>query len=197
MLGRIGLFQELCAEQNCLDHPSQFESDHHRFIYFNGGSDIGYVPFDDSRCEVTLMSGLPATGKDHWVSHHGGDLPVISLDGLRAEMEIGPAGNQSDVIAAAKERAKEHLRLGQSYIWNATNITRDLRSQLVALFANYKARVRIVYTECPAKELHRRNRKRTNPVPAAVIERMVEKLEIPTIAEAHRVVFTPAENAGP
>jgi predicted kinase len=192
MLGRIGLFAELCAEHHCLDRPRQFESDHHRFIYFNANTDIGYVPFDDTRCEVTLMSGLPATGKDHWVSHHAGDLPVIGLDGLRTELEVDPADNQSDVIAAAKEQAKQHLRRGQSFVWNATNITRDLRSQLVALFANYKARVRIVYTECPAKELQRRNRSRANPVPATVIGRMVQKLEIPTGTEAHRVVFTPA-----
>jgi putative nucleotidyltransferase with HDIG domain len=187
-LARIALFQELCAEQECLVQPKAFASDHHRFIYFNGNSDYSYVPYDDSRCEVTLMSGLPATGKDYWVAHHAADLPVIGLDDLRSEMDVDPADNQGGVAKAAKEQAKVHLRQEQSFVWNATNITRELRQQLIALFANYKARIRVVYVECPADELNRRNRSRPKPVPASVIERMIEKLEVPTVTEAHQLL---------
>ncbi len=192
LLDRIALFQELCAEQECLAKPKAFASDHHRFIYFNAGSDYSYVPYDDTRCEVTLMSGLPATGKDHWVKQHAADLPVLSLDELRGEMEVDPAENQGAVVNAAKERAKGFLREGQSFVWNATNITRELRQQLVALFANYKARVRIVYTECSAEELRRRNGRRAKPVPIAVIDRMIDKLEVPTITEAHSLMVPDA-----
>jgi len=143
-LDRIGLFQELCREQRCLTKPKAFESDHHRFVYFNGNGDYNYVPYDDTKCEVTLMSGLPAAGKDYWVSHHAGDMPVISLDDLRNEMGIDPGEAQGSVANAAKEKAREHLRKGQGFVWNATNVSRELRQQLIALFANYKARVRIV-----------------------------------------------------
>ena len=189
-LDRIGLFQELCAEQECLTQPKPFASDHHRFIYFNANKDYSYIPYDSSRCEVTLMSGLPATGKDYWVSHNAADLPVVSLDDLRGEMDVDPADDQGGVTRAAKERAKEYLRQGQSFVWNATNITKELRQQLIALFANYKARIRIVYVECPPVELHRRNRSRPEPVPTAVIERMIEKLEVPTINEAHQLLVS-------
>jgi putative nucleotidyltransferase with HDIG domain len=187
-LDRIAMFKELCAEQECLSRPKEFASDHHRFIYFNANSDFSYVPYDDTRCEATLMSGLLATGKSHWITKHAADLPLVSLDDLRIEMDIDPGENQGAVINAAKEQAKGYLRQGQSFVWNATNITKDLRKQLIALFANYKARVRIVYTECPPDELRRRNRRRTEPVPAAVIDRMIEKLEVPAITEAHGLV---------
>jgi putative nucleotidyltransferase with HDIG domain len=184
-LARIGLFEELCREQECLKSPRIFASDHHRFMYFNAGTQYAYVPFDDMRCEVTLTSGLPASGKDYWVAHSGGELPVISLDQLRGELEIDPANDQGAVIAAAKDQARDYLRHGQSFIWNATNITRELRQQLVALFANYKARVRIAYMECPADLMRSRNKSRAHPVPNSVIERMIQKLEVPTMVEAH------------
>jgi predicted kinase len=184
-LDRIALFGDLCREQNCLTNPKTFESDHHRFVYFNGNGDFSYVPYDDTKCEVTLMSGLPAAGKDYWVSHHIGGLPVISLDDLRSEMEIDPADGQGSVVNAAKEKAREYLRQGQGFIWNATNLSRELRQQLIALFANYKARVRVVYVECPPDTLYLRNRSRACPVPVAVIGRMLEKWEVPTISESH------------
>lgn len=187
-LDRIGLFRELAGEQECLSQPKAFASDHHRFIYFNANRDFSYVPYDDTRCEVTLMSGLPATGKDYWVARHAADLPVISLDDLRGEMDVDPADDQGPVVRAAKEQAKAYLRQAQPFVWNATNITKDMRQQLIALFANYTARIRIVYMECSPKELDRRNRSRTHPVPAPVIARMIEKLEVPSLTEAHRLL---------
>jgi putative nucleotidyltransferase with HDIG domain len=189
MLARIALFQEICAEQECLAQPKSFATDHHRFVYFNGKSDFSYVPFDDTRFEVTLMSGLPASGKDHWVAHHAVELPAISLDVLREEMGIDPGEGSGKIANAAKERARAFLRRGQSFVWNATNISRDLRQQLIALFANYKARVRLVYVECPPDELHRRNRQRTEPVPTSVIENLLDKLEVPTVVEAHKLLI--------
>jgi type I restriction enzyme S subunit len=67
------------------------------------------------------------------------DLPMIALDDLRAEMEIDPADDQGAVVQAAKARARELLRRQQPFAWNATNITRSLRRQLVDLFTDYGA----------------------------------------------------------
>ncbi|HEY8747261.1 MAG TPA: AAA family ATPase [Tepidisphaeraceae bacterium] len=189
MLARIELFHEICAEQDCLNHAKAFESEHHRFIYFNANRDYTYVPFDDTRCEVTLMSGLPATGKNHWITQNAADLPVISLDDLRKELNIDPGEGSGTVANAAKEQAKVFLRQDRSFVWNATNITRELRQQLIALFANYKARIRTVYVECPPEELHARNHRRTDPVPTTVIQRLIEKLEVPTIVESHQLLL--------
>jgi tRNA uridine 5-carbamoylmethylation protein Kti12 len=43
--------------------------------------------------------------------------------------------------------------------------------------------------ECPPDELHRRNRRRSKPVPTAVIGRMIERLEIPTLIESHQLLL--------
>lgn len=123
------------------------------------------------------MSGLPGTGKDTWIAEQGGGRPVVSLDQIREELGIPPDGNQGKVIQTAKERAKEHLRNQEPFIWNVTNITRKLRKPLIDLFTRYNARVKIVYTECPYPELLKRNREREKPVPEKVREKLISKWE--------------------
>lgn len=188
MLARVEMFREFCCEQECFHGPKTFVSDHHRFMYFVGQKEYSYVPYDTTKCCVTLMSGLPATGKDHWIRYNAGDQPVISLDDLREEMGIDPGDGQGRVVDEAKDRARELLRRGQGFIWNATNISSEMRQQLIALFANYGARIRVVYTECQPEELFRRNRSRSRTVPADVIERLIGKLEVPTVTEAHELL---------
>jgi predicted kinase len=41
--------------------------------------------------------------------------------------------------------------------------------------------------EAPYKEVLRRNRERSRSVPENIIERMIAKLEVPDITEAHHV----------
>jgi predicted kinase len=134
---------------------------------------------------VTLLSGLPGAGKDTWLAAHAGDMPVISLDDLRAELDIDPADGQGPVIAAAREQARIHLRAGRPFIWNATKISRQLRSQLIDLFADYKAKVRIVYVEAPLAGADRRNQNRARPVPRPAIERMLDRWKPTDLTECH------------
>jgi predicted kinase len=102
-------------------------------------------------------------------------------------LKITPADDQGAVAALAKSRARELLRHQQSFVWNATNIARALRAALIDLFAAYHARVRIVYVDAPWETLLRRNQEREASVPVPVIARMLRKLEVPNLTEAHAV----------
>lgn len=84
---------------------------------------------------------------------------------------------------------KEYLRRGESFIWNPTNITRQLRGQLTELFTTYGARVKIVYLEIPYSQWQQKNKGREYRVPDAVIARMLSKLETLLADEAHEVVY--------
>jgi putative nucleotidyltransferase with HDIG domain len=188
ILDKIQLFREFCQENNCLDSPRQFPSAHSRFIYFrkdNGNPD--YEAFDDTRCEVVLMSGLPGSGKDYWIRENLPNWPVISLDALRKEMNVPPDENPGNVIVEAKKRAREYMKSGRSFVWNATNTSKQMRQQLINFFAGYQARIRIVYLEVPLEEILRRNRERAAAVPEAVIRKLADRLDIPDITEAHQV----------
>jgi tRNA uridine 5-carbamoylmethylation protein Kti12 len=77
----------------------------------------------------------------------------------------------------------------------ATNITRQLRGRWIELFADYNARVEIVYLEPTLRTILMQNQRRPNPVPEKVIERLQDRLEPPTITECH--ALTIAELATP
>ena len=88
-----------------------------------------------------------------------------------------------------KKQAKEYLRARTSFVFNATNLNRDLRSKWLPMFADYGARVHLIYLEVPYTQLLSQNRNREYSVPNDVIHRMINKLEIPDYSEAHTVDF--------
>jgi len=183
-LEHVKIFRDFCAENNCLNGPREFPTDFSRYQYFQGRDCLEFAAFDDSCCEVVLMSGIPAAGKDTIVKKRFAEWPVISMDAIRAESEIDPAGNQGEVAARAKELARQYLREKRNFVWNATNVSRQLRMGLLELFRNYGARVRIIYVEAPYADVLARNKKRSHPVPLQVIDALVDRLEIPQHDEA-------------
>lgn len=196
LIDNCRLFRDLCAEIGCLESPWSFANSHSRFEWFRKpGRDPAYAAHDDTSMEVVLMSGLPASGKDSWIATNLSDWPVVSLDEIRAELGIDPAGGQGKVIAAARERARVHLRAERKFVWNATNLSRGIRAGLIDLFADYGARVRIVYLEVSLEEQRRRNAARRDPVPESAISRMLDNWEPPKINEAHQVDWVSVTNS--
>ena len=190
LLANISLFEELCREYGCLESPRAFPSAHSRFEYFRSdGRSPDYFAHEDFTCRVTVISGLPGAGKDTWITNHMPGLPVISLDALRIELDEEATGSQGRVVQAAREKAREFLRRHEDFVWNATNLSRDLRAQLIDLLTAYRAQVQIVYAEVSPDALFRQNRERSNPVPAAAIERMLGRWQVPSPIEAQEVEY--------
>ena len=191
ILLRIELFNELCRENKCFGKPRTFESNYGRYLYLNKPeTSPDYVPFDDLKFDVYVMCALPGSGKDTFIERNL-DVSVLSLDDIRRENKIDPTDKKKNgrVIQLGKERAKEFMRARESFVFNATNITSDMRSKWISLFTDYGGRVTIVYVEVPYKQLISQNHNRAYKVPQDVIERMIEKLEIPSPKEAHEVQF--------
>ncbi len=189
VLDNIALAKESFAELNCLDRPFGFTSAASRVSFFEKPDrDPYYTEYPDFRCTVTVMSGLPGSGKDIWIAENRPDVPMISLDLIREEIGAAPSGNQGRVLQAARERAREYLRAGQDFVWNGTNISRNLRAKPLALFRDYNARTEIVYIETGPDQLFSQNRNREDVVPHAAMENMIRKLEPPQDWEAHGIV---------
>ncbi len=184
-------YWKLQAEElGCYDQPYPFATDHARFTFFRQREpNLHYVPHEDFTCCVTVMSGLPGGGKDHWLATHGSDLPVVSLDDVREELRVEPTDDQGRVAQLARERCREFLRAGRSFAFNATNTIRQTRSRWIDLFADYNARIEIVYLEPPLQSLLRQNKSRSQAVPEPVIRKLADKCEPPTWIECHSLVM--------
>lgn len=192
LIDNVQMFREYCKETNCWNKAREFASNHARYCYFNTeNSYIDYVPFDDFKCQVTLLSGLPGMGKDYYIRSLNRDIPVISLDDIRRKYKINPTDSKRNgwVVQEAKEQARIYLRAGQDFVWNATNITQLMRKQLIDLFTSYGAYVKIVYIEKPYRVWRKQNRDRNYPLPENVLDRMLSKLEIPQQTEAHEIQY--------
>ena len=186
----VQLFTLLCEELGVGDKPYGFASDRARLRYvMRPESNRWDEPPEHYRCEMVMMCGLPGSGKDTWIQKNLPDWPVVSLDRIRRANGIPPEAPQGPVAAMAKEEARKHLRAKRNFVWNATNLTRSLRSLVSGLALNYDARVRMVHVEAPYKAHARRNRDREHPVPAVVIQRMLRKWDVPDVTEAHEVVW--------
>jgi predicted kinase len=137
--------------------------------------------------EVLVMSGLPGAGKDHWLRSHRPELPVISLDAIRRQLGVRPGRPQGAVVHRARDMARAHLRQGQPFAWNATNLTQRTRARTLGLLADYQARIRLVCVDPPSGVLLRQNRRREAVVPPSVIRKMARFWEFPDLTEAHEI----------
>lgn len=120
---------------------------------------------------LTIMRGLPASGKSTWARKHVADHPdtvIVSLDGLRRMM----MGSLTDYHTRRTERTEQlvaraahatvcdALRKGVNVIMDAQNATMERVRELVQLAANCDADVNIVAFTCSLGMLLECNRNR-------------------------------------
>lgn len=193
----LHLWKLVAEERGCFDCPYAFANDQARFLFYRDQlSSLHYTPHEDYRCRVTLVSGLPGSGKDTWLERNRPKLPVVSLDSIRTDLDVEATDNQGEVIQAAREQCRKHLRAGRDFAFNATNIMRQTRKRWIDLFADYSARIEIVYVEPPIPVILAQNKQRIEPVPEKVILQLLEKVEPPTVTECHQLIVHGSHEAG-
>ncbi|MCX8641438.1 MULTISPECIES: AAA family ATPase [unclassified Gilliamella] len=189
-LDEVELFKQLALEEECLYQPRQFVDDHTRVHYFRGSNVLpDYALYPQQGSKVILMSGLPASGKNSWVSKHYPTWPVASYDDARSELKLKHGENEGLVIQFVLAKVKQWLRDKQPFIWNATHLSQDMRQKALDLLYAYHAEVEIVYIEQPEQELYRRNLKRDTSLANKKIQRMFSKWQVPLPTEAHQVSY--------
>jgi predicted kinase len=81
------------------------------------------------------------------------------------------------------------LAVQKTFAFSAANLLCSTRKRWIDLFADYGARIEVVYVEPPFNQLLERNRRRDRRVPEAVIRDLATKYEPPTWTEAHRLAI--------
>jgi predicted kinase len=191
LLDDIEYFIMVCEELGVHLKEHEFKNNASRYYYLNNGGYKDIDMYDESNFTVYMMAGIAGAGKDTHIKKFYSELPMISLDGIRREMNVEPTDRKGNgrVYQEAKERCKELMRLNQDFVFNATNISKDMRGKWLNLFHEYNGKVVIDYVEAPYKELISRNSIRLYRVPDKVINKMVDKLEIPFYDEAWDVRY--------
>ena len=163
MLRNIDLFEEHAGKENCLTGPRGFHSDHGRFQYFVGtGRDPDFRFHNEPVFEATLLCGPRASDRHRWLARGADGSPVVSLD--------------------EKEQAREHLRAKRPIVLHAPDCNREARARWIKLFAEYDARVRIVYVESSREP---------------GMEPPSENWDVPDRTEAHSVEYDVTAAAAP
>lgn len=189
VLDDIALFAEQAKELGCYDAPYAFPDDATRLAYFRSqGQRFPDEPvFLEKEFTVTLLSGLPASGKSTWADALGESMPVVSYDDLREELGFKHGQGTGTIVHAADDRMREHLRAQRPFVVNATHLSRQMRSRTLDLVRQYGGQVNVVYFEAPKEELLRRNRQRDSTLTNDKLLKMVSRWEVPGLDEVESV----------
>ena len=187
-LDNIALLRELAREEGCEQTPKAFANEHTRLRYFQGHEvypDFALQMPQGSK--VTLMCGLPASGKNTWVAQHAAGVPVLSYDDTRQRLGLKYGANEGLVAHTVLEEAKSYLRAKQDFVWNATHLSAQMRQKNLAVCMAYDAHVRIVCVEADKVTLLKRNQARNSSLSNSKLLQMLKHWEMPTLFEAHQL----------
>jgi putative nucleotidyltransferase with HDIG domain len=190
VLDNISLFAEMSRDLDCYNRQRCFSSDYARIRYFNNYENINLTdePFDilTDKFTVYFMSGIPGSGKSTFSKKL--NLPIISLDSIRSEMKISATENQGLVIQESRKKAREFLRKKQSFVFDSTNLSKEIRGFNTNLCLSYGAKISAICVESSFKEIMKRNSEREKDmVPQKAIDKMLSKWEYPSLAEFHEI----------
>jgi predicted kinase len=188
ILDEIALFREQAAELDCLHAPYAFPDAPTRMAYLlSEGTRYADEPvFVDRPFQVTLLSGLPASGKNTWLARNA-HLPVIAYDDLRTEFGFKPGEGTGTLVHAADDRMRVFLRAREPFVVNATHLSRQMRSRTLDLVRRYGGQVRVVYLEAPRAEILARNQARDSTLDNKKLLRMASRWEVPGFDEVEEL----------
>ena len=143
---------------------------------------------------VTLLSGIPMSGKSTWVAKNYPDTLTISRDELVMEVYGSKDYNmafknvdQKAVDKLLKERITSASSAGVDVIIDMTNLSRKVRIKNLSYFSNDYIKKVVVFPVLEMDEYSRRNTLRNinenKYIPLGVINSMMSSFTLPTLDE--------------
>ena len=145
-----------------------------------------------SKNVLIVMCGLPASGKStytNWLAENG-VFCAVCPDGIRGEL-YGDENIQGDgkrVFAIAHARIEDLGKDGNNVVFDATNIDRKTRKDLVKKMRPYFDIIICKWFSTPLLTCKLRNAKRARQVPEEVLDSMYERFRAPMLDEGFDLV---------
>lgn len=147
---------------------------------------------EDKRFYVTLLCGLPGSGKTTFYQNYLQNSPnVISLDTIRSALgkHSQDFSNENEVLRIARKKFLECLRKKENVVYDATNIREDSRNALLTLAHNYGALTRIYVLIPTLDQIIENDKERFHSVGEDVIRRKAQRFQLPHCSEASIVTY--------
>lgn len=140
-----------------------------------------------------MIVGISGTGKSTLAAQEYPLYYLISLDKLRYLFNQGPRLRSKEMEGKVMQEAKQMLKTALHHkinvVLDATNLRRELREQLLTIAHNYNARTTIHVLMKPKSQILKQNKQRCMEIPEEVIERQIDKFQLPNENEAHSVIY--------
>jgi predicted kinase len=103
---------------------------------------------------LTVLCGLPGSGKSHWATEHAGSAVVLTGDSIRTGAD---PGRTFDGMRAECSRL---LALGRDVLIDACSLTRRSRLEWLGIASTTRAQANLVLIDTHEDECASRNRTR-------------------------------------
>lgn len=148
--------------------------------------------------KLYIAIGISGQGKStvaNQMEMEDSSIVRVSSDEIREEL-LGadyvyqPSDNRR-VFQVMNKKVKETLKEGYSVFYDATNLRKDFREDLIHEMLPYTDRIVALYFPVDIEKAQERNAKRTKRmVPSDVIARMGHSIELPEYAEGYDEITT-------
>lgn len=193
LLLQLEIFKEECIKYDCWEKPYNFNSSQHKIEYLQKEKPLEYIPYlSENKPVCTIVCGLPGVGKDYYIKNNIKTEEIISLDSIRQELGLKKYTDskiKGQAIQEAKKRAKIILASKNNFVWNATNITKNMRRDILSLCDTYGYDTKIIYLYTDYKNLLKQNKNRKNIIPENVINKLIRILEPPLEIECNELIY--------
>ena len=141
---------------------------------------------------LIVMCGLPASGKStysEWLAESG-IFQRVCPDLIRKDLygDENVQGDGKKVFSIAHYQMKEIGSVGGNVVFDATNIDRKTRKDLVKKMRPHFDIIICKWFSTPLLTCKLRNAQRERQVPYAVLERMAENFQRPALDEGFDIV---------
>lgn len=151
----------------------------------------------DRKPKITMLVGLPRSGKSTWVNSNKEDALVVSSDWIRGNIlgeTYGYSESANAIVWTIMDSAvRIALGQGRDVVLDSANLAKETRSYYVAIGRKYGAHVKMVVFDTPFEVCLERNQSNGKKLPDSALFHMNLSTEWPYPEECDEIEVVKCE----